>query len=432
MRRSYEQLSLEDRCEIARLSANGNSVRQIAAALDRSPSTISRELKRNRGRQIGYRPSYAEQQTRARRWKGSRLERDESLRATVIERLASGWSPEQIAGRLAREQGRKVISYESIYRFIYAQLARTKDYRWRRYLPRGKSKRGCRGRKGGGSQNFIEGRISLAERPPDAADRETPGHWEADLMMFSKYGQAILTVHERKSRLLLAIRLASKAARGVARHLVRLFAALPEALRQTVTFDNGTEFACHLALHGLAIETFFCDPYAPWQKGGIENAIGRMRRFLPRKTDLATLPASRFRRLVAAYNNTPRKCLDFSTPAESFAQLLHFECESTSRRSPGRRKSGLIPSRRVADSRLGFPNQMRTDSSWQTEEVCHGSGDCGSWRFSKRARSVGLQSGRGMSVRRVGCWRSLRCLMVPRGQRRPRLAGWTARRFETG
>jgi transposase, IS30 family len=346
MRRSYEQLSLEDRCEIARLSANGNSVRQIAAALDRSPSTISRELKRNRGRQIGYRPSYAEQQTRARRWKGSRLERDESLRATVIERLASGWSPEQIAGRLAREQGRKVISYESIYRFIYAQLARTKDYRWRRYLPRGKSKRGCRGRKGGGSQNFIEGRISLAERPPDAADRETPGHWEADLMMFSKYGQAILTVHERKSRLLLAIRLASKAARGVARHLVRLFAALPEALRQTVTFDNGTEFACHLALHGLAIETFFCDPYAPWQKGGIENAIGRMRRFLPRKTDLATLPASRFRRLVAAYNNTPRKCLDFSTPAESFAQLLHFECESTPLLSQGRReRESLRPPR---------------------------------------------------------------------------------------
>src|SRR4029077_14532837 len=94
MRRSYEQLSLEDRCEIARLSANGNSVRQIAAALDRSPSTISRELKRNGGRQIGCGPSYAEQQTRARRGKGSRLERDESLRATVIERLASGWAPQ--------------------------------------------------------------------------------------------------------------------------------------------------------------------------------------------------------------------------------------------------------------------------------------------------------------------------------------------------
>jgi transposase, IS30 family len=252
------------------------------------------------------------------------------LRATVMERLASGWSPEQIAGRLAIEHGRKVISYESIYRFIYAQLARTKDYRWRRYLPRGKSKRGCRGRKGGSSANFIEGRVSVANRPVDASDRKTCGHWEADLMMFTKYGQAILTVHERKSRLLLAIRLTSKAAHGVARHLVTLFGVMPQPLRQTVTFDNGTEFARHRALHNLAIETFFCDPYAPWQKGGIENAIGRMRRFLPRKTDLATLPNRRFRALIAAYNNTPRKCLDFRTPAETFSQVLHFECESTS------------------------------------------------------------------------------------------------------
>jgi IS30 family transposase len=342
MGRSYQQLSLEDRCEIARLSANSSSIRQIAAALDRPPSTISRELNRNRGAQLGYKPSYAQQQTRARRWKGSRLERDEALRAAVMERLASGWSPEQIAGRLERDQGRKVISYESIYRFIYAQLARTKDYRWRRYLPRGKSKRGCRGRKGGGSQNFIEGRVSLAERPIEASDRNTCGHWEADLMMFAKYGQAVLTVHERKSRLLLAIRLDSKAAHGVARHLVNLFGSMPEPLRQTVTFDNGTEFARHRALHSLAIATFFCDPYAPWQKGGIENAIGRMRRFIPRKTDLATLSNRRFRKLIAAYNHTPRKCLDWHTPAEVFAQqVLHFECESTSRPSPGRRQIKL-------------------------------------------------------------------------------------------
>jgi transposase, IS30 family len=338
MGRSYQQLSLEDRCEVARLSANGSSVRQIAAALDRSPSTISRELKRNRGAQVGYRSGYAQQQTRARRWKGSRLERQASLRAAVMERLASGWSPEQIAGRLAVEHGRKVISYESIYRFIYAQLARTKDYRWRRYLPRGKSKRGCRGRKGGSSATFIEGRVSVANRPIEAFDRKTWGHWEADLMMFAKYGQAILTVHERKSRLLLAIRLTSKAAHGVARHLVNLFGVMPPPLRQTVTFDNGTEFARHRVLHKLAIATFFCDPYAPWQKGGIENAIGRMRRFIPRKTDLATLSNRRFRRLIAAYNHTPRKCLDFKTPAEAFSEALHFECESTSLLSQGRQR----------------------------------------------------------------------------------------------
>jgi IS30 family transposase len=363
MGRNYDQLSLDDRCEIARLSANGSSVRQIATALDRSPSTISRELNRNQGAQVGYKPGYAQQQTRARRWKGSRLERDESLRAAVMERLASGWSPEQITGRLKRERAHNAISYESIYRFIYAQIARTKDYRWRRYLPRGKSKRGCRGRKGGGSPNFIEGRVSVANRPIEASDRTICGHWEADLMMFAKYGQAILTVHERKSRLLLAIRLASKAAHGVARHLVNLFGSIPQPLRQTVTFDNGTEFARHLALHSLAIETFFCDPYAPWQKGGIENAIGRMRRFMPRKTDLATLSNSRFRTLVAAYNNTPRKCLDFRTPAESFAQVLHFECESTSPRSRGRHL-GVLPhhlNSRVR-ARGGWPNNSFTEA----------------------------------------------------------------------
>jgi transposase, IS30 family len=328
MGRKYEQLSLEDRCEIARLQADGRSIRQIAAALDRAPSTISREIRRNRSK-LAYKPSSAQERTQARRWSGSRLEQDTDLRGAVVERLRRGWSPEQVAGRLAREVGHKVTSYESIYRFIYAQIARTKDYSWRLLLPRGKSKRGFRGRRGGSSASFIEGRVSVAERPPEAADRKVPGHWEADLMLFSKYGQAVLTVHERKSRLLLATRPPNKVANRIARHLVGLFAPIPPQLRKTVTFDNGTEFARHRALHRLAIDTYFCDPYAPWQKGGIENAIGRMRRFMPRKTDLATLPDKRFKALVNAYNNTPRKCLDFNTPAETFSQLLHFECEST-------------------------------------------------------------------------------------------------------
>jgi IS30 family transposase len=336
MGRRYKQLSLDDRCEIARLQANGHTIRQIAAALDRPPSTVARELKRNSGCQVGYKVSYASEQAKARRWTGSRLDREPGLRSAVFERLTQGWSPEQVAGRLAREAGRRVISYESIYRFIYAQIARHKDYSWRHYLPRAKSKRGRRGRKGGGSVNFIEGRIPLSERPPDAAYRKTPGHWEADLMLFAKYGQAVLTVHERQSRLLVAMRPADKKADRIARHLTAVFATLPKHLRRTVTFDNGTEFARHHRLHRFAIDTFFCDPYAPWQKGGIENAIGRMRRFIPRKTDLATLPNARFLALVAAYNNTPRKCLDWRTPAEAFSQVLHFECESTSPLARGR------------------------------------------------------------------------------------------------
>jgi transposase, IS30 family len=101
-------------------------------------------------------------------------------------------------------------------------------------------------------------------------------------------------------------------------------------LRRTVAFDNGTEFASHFILQSLLMQTFFCDPHAPWQKGGVANAIGRMRRFIPRKTDLEKLPTRRLRQSFAAYNNTPRKCLDFMTPAEAFFQLLHFKCESIS------------------------------------------------------------------------------------------------------
>lgn len=334
MPKGYAQLSLEDRCEIARLQAEGRSVRQIAAALDRAPSTIARELKRNSGRQVGYKPTYANQQARARRWSGSRLEREADLRQAVIERLASGWSPEQVAGRLKLEANRAVISHESIYRFIHAQIARTKDYSWRRLLPRGKSKRGFRGRRGGSPASFIDGRVSISERPPEAADRTRVGHWEADLMLFAKYGQAVLTLHERHSRLLFAMRPLNKASAPIAELLVGFFASLPPAFRQTITFDNGTEFARHRELQRLDLETFFCDPHAPWQKGGIENAIGRMRRFIPRKTDLALLPQERFLAIISAYNNTPRKCLDFKTPSEIFTRLLHFECESTFRLAP--------------------------------------------------------------------------------------------------
>ena len=328
MGRKYEQVSLEERHRIAALQAEGRTVRQIASALDRAPSTISRELRRNRGREVGYKPSYAEQQAKARRWVGSRLEREPTLRRVVLACLAKGWSPEQIAGRLAREAGHRVISHESIYRFIYAQIARTKDYRWRHYLPRGKSKRGFRGRRGGSPALFIEGRVSIAKRPPEIGERATPGHWEADLILFAKYGQAVLTIHERRSRIILATRPRDKAAKRVARHLLRLFRQMPPQLRRTITFDNGTEFARHRALHRLDMQTFFCDPHAPWQKGGIENAIGRMRRFLPRKTNLGKLASKRFNELVSAYNNTPRKCLDFRTPAEAFSEVLHFECES--------------------------------------------------------------------------------------------------------
>lgn len=330
MGQKYHQISFEERCEVARLRAERRSVRQIAAALDRAPSSIAREVRRNSGQNADYKPAYADQQGRARRWKGSKLDRDWVLREAVLGRLAQGWSPEQVVRRFARDNGARVISHETIYRFIHAQIARTKDYAWRHFLPRGKSKRGWRGRKGGSSTLHITQRRPLSERPETAKDRQIPGHWEADLMLFNIYGQAILTLHERHSRLLIACRLHGKAAEPIAQSITDILAPLPPPWRQTVTFDNGTEFARHYELHALKIQTFFCDTHAPWQKGGIENANGRLRRTLPRKTDLAALSPERFEQLLLAYNNTPRKCLAFQTPAEVFwNHMLHFKCEST-------------------------------------------------------------------------------------------------------
>lgn len=330
---SYVQLSFEERCTIARLREAGQTIRQIAAAVDRQPSTIARELKRNSGTRIGYRPDHAHAQTRARRWTGTRLDRDDGLRETILDRLADGWSPEQICGRLAREAGRPVISHETIYRFVYAQLKRTNDRRWRHYLPRAKYKRGWRTR--GGWPRRHADRPSIHDRPADIAIRQQTGHWEADAMLFSRAGQAILVVHERCSRLTVAVHQPSLKAEPVATALIRLLRPLPPSWRRSITFDNGTEFARHQRIaHQLDAQTFFCDPHAPWQKGSVENAIGRLRRHLPRKTDIHALPRSALDAIIARHNNTPRKCLGFLTPVEAFLPL-HFECESTPGSRPG-------------------------------------------------------------------------------------------------
>ena len=331
---NYRQLSIEERCEIARLHEGGHSLRQIAAALDRQPSTVSGELRRNSGSKIGYSPTYARQQAGARRWSGSRLERNDALREDILDRMADGWSPEQISGRLALDAGHPVISHETIYRFVHAQMKRTNDVSWRRFLLRGKLKRGWRN-KGGGAPRFTD-RRSIHDRPAEAVDRATQGHWEADAMLFSKAGQAVLVAHERTSRVALVVRPPNLKAEPTAKALVAILKSMPAAMRRTITFDNGTEFARHYRLtQQLGIQTYFCDTKSPWQKGGIENAIGRLRRSLPRKTNLDAVSSSAIDKLVARYNNTPRKCLGFKTPAETFIKPLHFKCESTPGSSPG-------------------------------------------------------------------------------------------------
>ena len=190
-------------------------------------------------------PAYAQKQTAARRWSGARLDRNADLRERVLVLLSQGWSPEQVVGRLKREEGRTVIGCETIYRFIYAQLNRTKDGSWRHYLPRAKSKRGRRRKRGGSPALLIKHRVPVHERPAEALDRRQPGHWEADFMLFSAYGQSVLVLHERTSRLTTFVRTTNRKAEPTAHLLSQLLEPLPRDLKLTLTFDNGTEFAEH-------------------------------------------------------------------------------------------------------------------------------------------------------------------------------------------
>ncbi|MBT0668109.1 IS30 family transposase [Novosphingobium profundi] len=324
MGREYGQLSLEERIEIYRLHAGGRSRRSIAGQLGRAASTISRELRRNSVRTKvwagGYKPVRAQQLAeRRRRWDCRfKLARQPYLRERVRDGLAMGWSPEQIAGRLARQHGRTVISPESIYRFIYHRSA-SKDY-WHRLLPRAKHRRGRLGLRGGSPVGFIRQRRPLAERTQEAADRRLPDHWEADYMLFARYGQSILVAHERASRFTVIVRTRDRKAPRTARHLTEILGPLPDSLRRTIAFDNGTEFARHHQLADtLGIATYFCDVRSPWQKGVVENAIGRLRRSLPRRTDLDAIDCATIQAAIDRYNSTPRKCLDFRTPEEAFS-----------------------------------------------------------------------------------------------------------------
>lgn len=325
----YRQLDLDERCTLARLHDAGHSVRKIAAALDRAASTIARELSRNASLRGGYRPGYADEQAWARRWRGSRLARQPDLRCHVLDHLAMGWSPEQIAGRLALEKADMRISHESIYRFVYDQIRRTNDYLWRRYLPRAKSRRG-RSRRAHRPMEHIKHRVCLKERPACVDARRQIGHWEADLVHPRKSGAAVLVAQERASRFTLMAKQPGKKAKPVAERFKAWFQVMPQPLRRSLTQDNGPEFFLHHQLHELGVKTYFCDPHSPWQKGGVENMNGRLRRYIPLGTDPDSFSHDDLQALAARFNNTPRKCLGFKTPAEVFLKaLLHFKCEST-------------------------------------------------------------------------------------------------------
>ena len=315
----YTHLDRSERDQIAELKAAGQGVRAIARALNRDPSTISRELKRNSCDQGAYRPVFADGSYLYRRQRVAILEKDPALRVFVVDRLAEGWTPEQIAGWLRRgvERGLRAISFEAIHAFIF-RAAQKAEKLWR-YLVRRKATRGRRAR---GSKDRITDKTHISQRSKAANERAEPGHWEADLVI-CKRNRPLLVLHERKTRLTVMTRLASKTAAETVTAITDILARLDPKLRRTMTFDNGAEFARHAMLEeAFNMTTYFCDAYASWQKGGIENANGRIRRWFPRQTDLDELSDEDIQDVAMTLNLTPRKCLGFRTPAEAFPGAL--------------------------------------------------------------------------------------------------------------
>ena len=320
--RRYRQLTKEERTKMAEMRQSKSSITEIASSLRRSKSTVSRELRRNAAPPGQYWPDTAERLALDRRQRLSRIDQVKPLREFILNRLQCHyWTPEQIAGWLKHRQSKlPSVSHETIYTWLYKPLQKRQKL-WK-FLPRHKAKRGLRKSRGAGV-NRIPNRVSIHERPKEIETKKVFGHWEGDLMSFLKNSQHILVLRERKSMFTKSVPLRSKHAVPTAQSLIKLMETIPLCARKSMTLDNGGEFAAHQAwLKELDLPSFFCDPYASWQKGGVENTNGRLRRDLPRNSNIHTMSQEDFNETIDNYNSTPRKSLNWLTPAEAFNKNL--------------------------------------------------------------------------------------------------------------
>jgi IS30 family transposase len=318
--RGYSHLSDDEREQIGLLKVLGHSIGAIAQALRRPKSTISRELSRNRLPSGRYSPLHAAGAYQLRRRRDALIEKDRALRSFVLDRLAEGWTPEQIAGWLkaGNERRLRAVGCETIYAFIY-RAAQKAEQLWR-YLPRRHKRR--RPRRSRPSRDTIKDRVSIHERPENIDTRTEAGHWEGDLII-CKRTRPVLVLHERKSRVTLAARLVGKTAAETISAMLAVFARIKPTLRKSITLDNDTAFAQHARLKTVcAMTTWFCDAYASWQKGGVENANGRLRRWLPRQIDIDKVSDEEIQEIILTANLTPRKCLGFKTPFQAILKEL--------------------------------------------------------------------------------------------------------------
>ena len=329
----YEHLGYVERLAIADEQRRGLSIRAIARMLKRSPSTVSRELKRMEPYWQGYNPAQALFRALGRRQQSRQGQRKllsgSPLFAHVAQALRGGWSPSQIAGRLRRMDpaarpgpGPGTVSHETIYTALYALprgelrrellLCLRQGHQNRRPRSRGKDRRG-----------FVTDDVRITERPEEIEGRLIPGHWEGDLIKGAANRSAVGTLVERTSRLVLLARMDALDADTTRCAFERAFEDVPVTMRKSLTYDRGTEMARHAKLtQNTGIKVWFADPYSPWQRGSNENANGLIRQYLPKGTDLSGQSQTDLNIIAERLNNRPRKILDFLTPNEVFATLV--------------------------------------------------------------------------------------------------------------
>ena len=320
--RSRVALSLAEREEISRGIASDLSLRAIALQLGRAPSTISREVKRNGGRDH-YRASSAEQLTwdRAHRPKHCKLADSPFLRRTISAKLRLGWAPQQIAGWLKRTypgDETKHVSHETIYRSLFIQARGVLKKELFQYL---RTQRTIRRSKQATLKNSGLGQIknmaSIRQRPASVEDRALPGHWEGDLIA-GFAASYIATLVERQSRFTMLIKVNGKDTNSVVTALSKQVRKLPSQLRQSLTWDRGMELADHKTFT-LATDTqvYFCDPRSPWQRGTNENTNRLLRQYFPKGADLSVYSQAELNKVARKLNQRPRKTLGYKTPADT-------------------------------------------------------------------------------------------------------------------
>jgi IS30 family transposase len=320
------RLSLAEREEISRGLLSGRSLRAIAAGLGRAPSTVSREVGSNGGRRR-YRAwrAEAEAMRRSRRPKLAKLAGQPRLRAEVERLLAERWSPQQIAARLRVEHPDDEelrVSHETIYTSLFVQGRGALRRELARCLRSGRTQRRSRRRRLP-LRMPMRDMVLISQRPAEIDDRAVPGHWEGDLLMGGA-NTAIATLVERQTRyLLLAALPAGHTAPSVRDALTQTITRLPAELRQTLTWDRGTEMAEHTRFTvDTGVAVYFCDPHSPWQRGSNENTNGLLRQYFPKGSDLSALDQDQLDAVARQLNGRPRQTLGWMKPSEKLAELL--------------------------------------------------------------------------------------------------------------